>query len=228
MASSLLFLRRRRTACVRCFDAQSRVRAERPQPQSRRAAPARLSDRSGAISVGGILAPIKGAPVTSLFGMRFHPILHILRLHAGIDFGARSARQCAPRLTAKWNSPGRRWLRQSRPHSAQGLRDLLFAPLGHSRIDKAGRRSRSGGDCRPIRQQRPLDRSASAFRVLSQRRRGRSLAAFGRRGPGLGGNLDAQRRRVDGPRLHKRSQRSRNRRLPRRQSADRRRARGSG
>ncbi|HLW89969.1 MAG TPA: M23 family metallopeptidase [Roseiarcus sp.] len=39
-------------------------------------------------SVGGIFAPIKGAPITSLFGMRFHPILHILRLHAGIDFGA--------------------------------------------------------------------------------------------------------------------------------------------
>jgi murein DD-endopeptidase MepM/ murein hydrolase activator NlpD len=39
-------------------------------------------------SVGGIFPPIKGAPVTSLFGMRFHPILHILRLHAGIDFGA--------------------------------------------------------------------------------------------------------------------------------------------
>ena len=43
---------------------------------------------SGAVSVNGILAPIKGAPVTSLFGTRFHPILHILRLHAGIDFGA--------------------------------------------------------------------------------------------------------------------------------------------
>jgi murein DD-endopeptidase MepM/ murein hydrolase activator NlpD len=41
-----------------------------------------------ASSVGGIFAPIKGAPVTSTFGMRFHPILHILRLHAGIDFGA--------------------------------------------------------------------------------------------------------------------------------------------
>ncbi len=26
--------------------------------------------------------------MTSLFGMRFHPILHILRLHAGLDFGA--------------------------------------------------------------------------------------------------------------------------------------------
>ena len=43
---------------------------------------------SGAMSVDGILAPIRGAPVTSLFGMRFHPILHILRLHAGLDFGA--------------------------------------------------------------------------------------------------------------------------------------------
>jgi murein DD-endopeptidase MepM/ murein hydrolase activator NlpD len=43
---------------------------------------------SGATSVGGILAPIKGAPITSLYGLRFHPILHILRLHAGIDFGA--------------------------------------------------------------------------------------------------------------------------------------------
>ena len=43
---------------------------------------------SGATSVGGILTPIKGAPITSLFGLRFHPILHILRLHAGIDFGA--------------------------------------------------------------------------------------------------------------------------------------------
>ena len=42
---------------------------------------------SGATATGGILAPIKGAPITSLFGMRFHPILKILRLHGGIDFG---------------------------------------------------------------------------------------------------------------------------------------------
>jgi len=47
-----------------------------------------LGGGGGATSVGGVLTPIKGAPVTSLFGMRFHPILHILRLHAGIDFGA--------------------------------------------------------------------------------------------------------------------------------------------
>jgi murein DD-endopeptidase MepM/ murein hydrolase activator NlpD len=56
----------------RCFDPKSGGVAAGPAPTS----------------VGGIFAPIKGAPVTSTFGMRFHPILHILRLHAGIDFGA--------------------------------------------------------------------------------------------------------------------------------------------
>ncbi len=65
----------------RCFDPKGG-----PGPNGG-ARPQSLGD-SGAVSVGGILAPIKGAPVTSLFGMRFHPILHILRLHAGIDFGA--------------------------------------------------------------------------------------------------------------------------------------------
>ena len=43
---------------------------------------------TGASAIGGLLAPIHGAPIISLFGMRFHPILHIVRLHAGIDFGA--------------------------------------------------------------------------------------------------------------------------------------------
>jgi murein DD-endopeptidase MepM/ murein hydrolase activator NlpD len=48
---------------------------------------------SGASASGGILAPIRGAPVTSLFGMRFHPILHITRMHKGIDFGAQVGSQ---------------------------------------------------------------------------------------------------------------------------------------
>ena len=65
----------------RCFDPKAAAEPKAGAP------PQSLGD-SGATSVGGILAPIKGAPVTSLFGMRFHPILHILRLHAGIDFGA--------------------------------------------------------------------------------------------------------------------------------------------
>ena len=58
-----------------------------PLPPERPGAGGRLSD-SGAVAVGGLLAPIRGARVTSLFGMRFHPILHITRLHAGLDFGA--------------------------------------------------------------------------------------------------------------------------------------------
>jgi hypothetical protein len=66
----------------RCFDpkAGSEVGGGESTPPS--------LGNSGATSVGGILSPIKGAPITSLFGLRFHPILHILRLHAGIDFGA--------------------------------------------------------------------------------------------------------------------------------------------
>ena len=67
----------------RCFDPKAGAEAGGGESNS----PSSLGN-SGATSVGGILAPIKGAPITSLFGLRFHPILHILRLHAGIDFGA--------------------------------------------------------------------------------------------------------------------------------------------
>src|SRR5208282_2812322 len=69
----------------RCFDPNA---SEAKGAESKGRAPPLGLGNSGVTSIGGILAPIKGAPVTSLFGMRFHPILHILRLHAGIDFGA--------------------------------------------------------------------------------------------------------------------------------------------
>ena len=68
----------------RCFDPKAGSESAGGESKS---APFSLGN-SGATSVGGILAPIKGAPITSLFGLRFHPILHILRLHAGLDFGA--------------------------------------------------------------------------------------------------------------------------------------------
>lgn len=38
---------------------------------------------------GRFLRPAKG-PITSTFGMRYHPILHIRRMHKGVDIGARS------------------------------------------------------------------------------------------------------------------------------------------
>ena len=37
---------------------------------------------------GGFLSYPVNAPITSGFGMRYHPILHYWRLHAGTDFGA--------------------------------------------------------------------------------------------------------------------------------------------
>ncbi len=38
---------------------------------------------------GRFMRPVDG-PITSGFGMRYHPILHYTRIHAGIDFGVRS------------------------------------------------------------------------------------------------------------------------------------------
>ena len=38
-------------------------------------------------SGGGYLSYAANGPITSPFGLRYHPILHIWRLHSGIDFG---------------------------------------------------------------------------------------------------------------------------------------------
>lgn len=47
----------------------------------------RCTDGSGTAKGGdGIFAPVTGARMSSLFGMRLHPILHIFRLHAGVDW----------------------------------------------------------------------------------------------------------------------------------------------
>jgi len=37
---------------------------------------------------GVLAAPIPGAPITSGFGPRMHPIFHEVRMHTGVDFGA--------------------------------------------------------------------------------------------------------------------------------------------
>jgi murein DD-endopeptidase MepM/ murein hydrolase activator NlpD len=37
---------------------------------------------------GRFMHPIAGAPITSGFGWRYHPILHYSRMHTGVDFGA--------------------------------------------------------------------------------------------------------------------------------------------
>lgn len=76
----------------RCFGQKGATAGGPPQPptkggQGGGTGSDSIIQQTDATSVNGILAPVKGAPVTSLFGMRFHPILHILRLHAGMDFG---------------------------------------------------------------------------------------------------------------------------------------------
>jgi murein DD-endopeptidase MepM/ murein hydrolase activator NlpD len=46
-------------------------------------------DASGRSTVQALMrTPVDGARITSKFGMRFHPILHFMKLHGGIDFAA--------------------------------------------------------------------------------------------------------------------------------------------
>lgn len=60
--------------------AAARAAADRAEAQARAA--------RGVPRSSGFLSYPVNAPITSGFGMRFHPILHIWRLHAGVDFGA--------------------------------------------------------------------------------------------------------------------------------------------
>ena len=46
------------------------------------------STSSAPASSSGLIRPIPGAPITSPYGMRLHPILHVWKLHDGTDFGA--------------------------------------------------------------------------------------------------------------------------------------------
>jgi len=58
---------------------EAQIRAAQRPITGRNRAPSRFTGR--------LMRPVN-APITSGFGMRFHPILHVMRIHAGIDFGA--------------------------------------------------------------------------------------------------------------------------------------------
>ncbi len=66
---------------------ERRRQEERAREEARRAAEEAARDRGGPppVSVSGWGSPLSAWRVTSEFGMRFHPIAHVNRLHAGID-----------------------------------------------------------------------------------------------------------------------------------------------
>ncbi len=79
-----------RARAERLAEARRRAAAEaaeraRAQREHRRPRPIPSYDGGS----GGLFhSPIPGAPITSPYGMRFHPILHYWKLHDGTDFGA--------------------------------------------------------------------------------------------------------------------------------------------
>jgi len=68
--------------------AAAKAHAADAAAKARAAADAASSANGGSTSVAGALFqhPANG-PITSPFGMRFHPILHVRKLHDGTDFG---------------------------------------------------------------------------------------------------------------------------------------------
>jgi murein DD-endopeptidase MepM/ murein hydrolase activator NlpD len=66
-----------------------RALAARKQPGPTVSAPTVVEQSGGSTSSGGYLSwPLTGASITSPYGMRMHPILHVYKLHDGTDFGA--------------------------------------------------------------------------------------------------------------------------------------------
>lgn len=75
---------------------QARLQAILVQ-QAQAAAAAEAARKAAASSTGATYTPVTGAggflnypangPITSEFGQRFHPILHVWKLHSGTDFG---------------------------------------------------------------------------------------------------------------------------------------------
>jgi murein DD-endopeptidase MepM/ murein hydrolase activator NlpD len=97
--SALVSTQRRAVATISARKAAEKKRVAELEAQQNalarilraRARTHRTSGSGGSSSVDGgsgrLSYPVN-APITSGFGMRFHPILHYWRLHAGIDFGA--------------------------------------------------------------------------------------------------------------------------------------------
>lgn len=85
----------RLTRVLQARAAASRAKPSQPKRYSGAATASNTSTRSKSArnsapirrSGARLSAPV-GAPITSGFGMRFHPVLNYSRLHAGIDYGA--------------------------------------------------------------------------------------------------------------------------------------------
>jgi murein DD-endopeptidase MepM/ murein hydrolase activator NlpD len=82
---------RNTAATLRAADRKQLASLENERAQTeakiRALTPKQVNDAGG--DGGGTLSyPVSGYPITSPYGMRFHPVLHVWKLHDGTDFGA--------------------------------------------------------------------------------------------------------------------------------------------
>ena len=179
-------------------DAAARA-AHRPVPRS-----APLGSRSGFLSY-----PVN-APVSSEFGMRFHPVMQRYRLHAGIDFAA----NCGSPVYAAADGD----VIMATPESASGgYGNRLVIDHGLLRgVDLTTTYNHltsfvvTGGPCGPgparglLRHDRVLDRLSPALRDPSGRHPGQP-ASLALTPPLLTSGRFARFRPVPGPRIGLRS-----------------------
>ena len=125
--------------------------------RERAAERARAAARAGAVVASfanvapgshGFARPVPGG-ITSPFGMRFHPVLHVWKLHDGTDFGA----ACGTPIRAPYAG------RVASVSFNRGYGNRLM--LDHGRVD--GHRVRTGLQPRdPLRRARPARGSSAA------------------------------------------------------------------
>ena len=121
-----------------------------------------------------IANPAPGRPISSGFGVRKDPLLGTPALHSGIDFRAQLGcqRACHGAGRRGQGRMERRLWPHGRGRPRQRFFDTLRASEPHRREGR--RSSRARRRHRRSRQQRPLDRPASALRSPPQWRRHRS------------------------------------------------------
>ncbi len=177
-------VRRRPTSCSgsptprpsrpSCRRPSRRRRGPRPRPRPPGQAAAKVAGRAYTPVTGGtgFLMHAANGPITSPFGMRFHPILHVYKLHSGTDFGV-PVRHPGRRGRRRHRHQRRLRRRQRQPHRHRPRHRQRRRPRLDLQPPHLVRRQERPGQARPahrlLRHDRLLHRLPPALRDARER-----------------------------------------------------------